>query len=135
VQVYGSTVTTRPASDYFLDGGRLTGQSDHLVNLQLGLEHPGRLSQQTVLLSYASQRVTSRGAANLPDIYESPGLRLDLVARQGANLFNQDVEFKVELRNLLSRGYREFQRRGGNVVFYNRYDMGVTYALSVSTRF
>jgi outer membrane receptor protein involved in Fe transport len=135
VQVYGSTVTTRPASDYFLDGGRLTGQSDHLVNLQLGLEHPGRLSQQTVLLSYASERVTSRGAANLPDIYESPGLRVDLVARHGANLFNQDVEFKVELRNLLSRGYREFQRRGGNVVFYNRYDMGVTYAVSVSTRF
>lgn len=135
VEVYGSTSTTRPASDYFLDGGRLTGQSDHLVNLQLGLEHPGQLSQQTVLLSYASERVTSRGAANLPDIFESPGLRLDLVARQGLNLFSQDVELKFELRNLLSRGYREFQRRGSNRVFYNRYDMGVAYALSLSTSF
>ncbi|HEX2596383.1 MAG TPA: TonB-dependent receptor [Luteimonas sp.] len=135
VDVYGSTVTRRPAGDYFLDGGRLTGQSDHLVNLQVGLEHPSRLSQQTLLLSYASDRVTSRGAANLPDIFESPGLRLDLVARQGLDLFSRPLEFKLEVRNVLSRGYREFQRRGGNVVYYNRYDMGVNYALSVSTNF
>ena len=57
------------------------------------------------------------------------------MARQGLNLFSQDVELKLELRNLLSRGYREFQRRGSNRVFYNRYDMGVAYALSLSTSF
>ena len=135
VDVYGSTVTERPASDYFLSGTRLTGQSDHLVNLQLGFEHPAHLSQQTLLLSYASSRVTSRGAAMLPDIFESPGLRLDFVARQGLNLFSRELELKLEARNLLSRGYREFQRRDSNVVFYNRYDSGLNYALSISMQF
>ena len=78
VQVYGSVITSRPASDYFVDGGQLTGQSDHLVNLQLGLESEDKLSQQTVLLSYASDRVTSRGGGSWPDIYESPGAQRGL---------------------------------------------------------
>ena len=84
VSVYGTS--TQPASNFFRDGSQLTGQSDHLVNLQLGLEQTGRLSQQTILLSYASDRVTSRGASGLPDIYESPGLRVDIVLRQGLTL-------------------------------------------------
>jgi outer membrane receptor protein involved in Fe transport len=134
-QVYGSTVTTRPASDYFVDGTPLTGQSDHIVNLQLGLEAPGRLSQQTILLSYASDRVTSRGAGGLPDIYESPGLRVDFVARQGMKLFEQDLELKLEVRNLFQQGYSEFQQRDGNTVYYNRYDVGVSYALSMNMTF
>ncbi|RYG27905.1 MAG: TonB-dependent receptor, partial [Burkholderiales bacterium] len=49
------------ATDYFRDGSALTGQSDHVANLQLGFENTERLSQQTILLSYASQRVVSRG--------------------------------------------------------------------------
>jgi len=58
VSVYGTT--TQPATNFFRDGSQLTGQSNHLVNLQLGLEQNGRLSQQTLLLAYASDRVTSR---------------------------------------------------------------------------
>src|SRR5690606_9050320 len=45
VQVFGTSV--QPASNYFRDGSQLTGQCDHLVNLQLGLERPDRLSQPT----------------------------------------------------------------------------------------
>src|SRR5690606_8158255 len=101
VRVFGTSV--QPASNFFVDGSQLTGQSDHLVNLQLGLEHPGRLSQQTILLSYASDRVTSRGPAGLPDIYESPGLRVDFVAREALNLFNTDIEAKLEIRNIFGR--------------------------------
>jgi len=133
VSVFGTT--TQPASNFFIDGTPLTGQSDHLVNLQLGLESSERLSQQTLLLSYASDRVTSRGAAGLPDIYESPGLTVDLVAREGFSLFGQDLELKLEGRNLARRGYREFQERGGNRVFYNRYDIGARFSASVTARF
>ncbi|WP_179672195.1 hypothetical protein, partial [Salmonella enterica] len=39
------------ATDYFSDGDPLTGQSDHIVNLQLCLEDTERLSQQTILIS------------------------------------------------------------------------------------
>jgi outer membrane receptor protein involved in Fe transport len=133
VSVFGTT--TQPAANFFRDGSQLTGQSDHLVNLQLGLEQTGALSQQTILLSYASDRVTSRGAAGLPDIYESPGLRLDVVLRQGLTFFQQDVEAKFEARNLLGKGYKEFQERGGNVVYYNQYDVGTSFVASISVNF
>jgi outer membrane receptor protein involved in Fe transport len=133
VRVYPATV--QPAGNFFLDGSPLTGQSDHLVNLQLGLEHPGRLSQQTVLLSYASDRVTSRGAAGLPDIYESPGLRVDLVIREAVRLFDTDLELKLQARNLFGQGYKEFQKRAGNTVYYNKYDIGTTISASLSLNF
>ncbi len=131
--VFGTVV--QPASNFFRDGSQLTGQSEHLANIQLGLEDSANLSQQTLLISYASDRVTSRGAAGLPDILESPGVTIDFVARQGANLFGQDVEFKFEARNLLRRDYREFQEREGNKVYFNRYDSGVKFSFSVSTSF
>jgi outer membrane receptor protein involved in Fe transport len=133
VEVFGTT--TQPASNFFIDGTPLTGQSDHLVNLQLGLESSERLSQQTLLLSYASDRVTSRGAAGLPDIYESPGLTVDFVAREGVKMFGQDLELKLEARNLTRQRYSEFQERGGNKVYYNRYDVGTTFSASVTARF
>jgi hypothetical protein len=132
-EVFGTV--TQPASNFFVDGTPLTGQSDHLVNLQIGLEDTDRLSQQTLLLSYVSDRVTSRGAAGLPDIYESPGLVVDFVARQGVTMFGQDVEFKFEARNIFGRDYQEFQKRGGNVVYYNRYAMGTSLSASVSVKF
>jgi hypothetical protein len=135
-EIYGSAVTTRPASNYFVDGARLTGQSKHLVNLQLGLERPDRLSQQTILVSYASDRVTSRSSsADWPDIQESPGLRVDLVVRQGMTLFGQLLDLKLEARNLLGRGYREFQKNGASIIYYNRYDVGTSFAASVGMSF
>ncbi len=137
VQYYTPAQQTWNANQFFRDGSQLTGQSDHLVNLQFGFETPGRLSQQTVLLSYSSDRVTSRGGVGtgLPDIYESPGLKLDVVLRQGFALLGQDFETKLEARNILARGYKEFQQRSGNIVYYNKYDVGASFRLSVSTSF
>lgn len=126
---------SQPARNYFIDGTPLTGQSDHVINLQLGLEDVASLSQQTLLISYVGDRVTSRGAAGLPDIFESPGVTVDLVARQGFSLFGRDLEMKLEARNLFGRGYREFQERNGNRIFINRYDVGTSFSASVSTKF
>src|SRR3546814_8735941 len=50
-----------PATNLFTDGSRLTGQSRHPANLQIGLENEDRLSQQTLMLTYASRSVTNRG--------------------------------------------------------------------------
>jgi len=133
VSVYGTAV--QPASNFFADGSSLTGQSDHLVNLQLGLESSTRLSQQTILVSYASDRVTSRGPAGLPDIYESPGWRVDFVAREAFTLFDTSMEAKLEVRNVLGTGYREFQERNGNVVYYNKYDVGTLFSASLTMSF
>ncbi len=123
------------ATDYFRDGAPLTGQSDHILNLEVGLEDRDALSQQTLLLAWASKRVTNRGASGQPDIFEKPGVRLDFVARQGITLAGVPSELKVEIRNILGQEYREFQRSGDNVVFYNLYDQGTTFSLGWSFTF
>lgn len=133
--VYGASSTK--ASDFFRNGAALTGQSNHLINLQLGLEDTDKLSQQTFILSYASKRVTSRGInnQNQPDVYEYPGFNLDFVVRQGVTLAGRDLDVKFEARNLTNRNYKEQQKSGNNSVLFNFYRPGVTVNLSVSASF
>jgi outer membrane receptor protein involved in Fe transport len=135
VHVFGASSTQ--ATDYFTDGDRLTGQSKHLGNIQIGLEDQEGLSQQTFLITYASKRSISRGLSNTdqPDVIEAPGLRIDFVARQGFKLFKQDVELKFEARNLTGRGHIEYQQIGDNRVNVNGYDLGRVFALAASIKF
>jgi len=136
VAVFASS--SNAATDFFRDGSPLTGQSDHLVNLQIGLESGNFLSQQTFLLTYASERVVSRGlngSPPQPDILEDPGFRLDFVMREGFTLFGQDFEGKVEIRNILGRKHEEFQESGDNRIEVNTYDVGTTFAGSISVTF
>lgn len=115
---------------------RLTGQSKHLLNLQLSLEDTERLSQQAILLSYASPRVTNRGPNLTPDIIEKPGVQLDVVLRQGLllPLIRKQIELKAEARNLLGTDYREMQDLNGSHLIINRYDLGRSYALSATVK-
>jgi outer membrane receptor protein involved in Fe transport len=131
-----------PAGLQFRDGAPLTGQSDHLVNVQLGIEDKASLSQVTLLFNYASNRVTNRGPSNLsgtgfqPDVIEKPGIRLDLVARQGFKVVGGEWELKLEARNLTGTRYQEGQTfAGGNEVFTNRYAVGRTFSVGLSTTF
>jgi len=126
---------TRPADIFFFDGAPLTGQSDHLVNVQIGLEDTDKLSQQTLLFTYASPRVTSRGPSGQPDIKEKPGISLDFVARQGVMLSGKEIELKFEARNLTGRTYKELQQSGDNVIYFNRYKLGRLFSLSASVKF
>ena len=134
--VFGASSTI--ATDFFRDGSPLTGQSDHIANLQLGFEQPGRLSQQTLLLSYASNRVVSRGlngSVPQPDVIERPGLRIDFVVREAMDFMGKEVELKFEARNITGRRHEEFQQSGSNRVDINTYDVGTTLALSASVKF
>jgi outer membrane receptor protein involved in Fe transport len=131
-----------PANLQFRDGAPLTGQSEHLVNVQVGLEDKASLSQITLLFNYASDRVTNRGPSNLsgsgfqPDIIEKPGIRLDLVARQGFKVAGGQWELKAEARNLTGTRYQEGQTfSNGNQVFVNRYRLGRVLSLGLSTTF
>ncbi|MEM6832706.1 MAG: TonB-dependent receptor [Pseudomonadota bacterium] len=122
------------ATRYFRDGAPLTGQSTHLANLQIGLEHPDYLSQQTLILNYASERVSIRGNNN-PDVVEKPGVILDFVARQGIEFGDTMVEVKLEARNLLNADFQEFVELNDSRLDINRYERGRSFALSVSARF
>ncbi|MFN3370114.1 MAG: TonB-dependent receptor domain-containing protein [Sphingomonadaceae bacterium] len=125
----------RPATLFFTDGDRMTGQSDHIANLQLGLQSTEKLSEQTFLLTYASDRVTQRGPNDTPDLVERPGLRLDFVMREEVNLGRQPVELKFEARNITGTGYRESQKLGSSEVFNNRYKIGTSFSLGITAKF
>lgn len=129
-----------PATQVFADGSPLTGQSEHLANLQLGIENIDKLSQLTLLLAYASERVTSRGAlfgtSVDPDIVEDPGLTVDIVARQGINIGNMpELELKIEARNIFGRDNFETQDFGTGVARINNYDVGTSFSASISAKF
>ncbi len=123
------------ATNYFRDGVPLTGQSDHLANFQISLENADVLQQFTLLATYASERVTSRGFLDLPDIYEDPGLRLDLVYRQGLTLAGVPLELKLEARNLTGRDNLEYQDNGERRIDINSYEVGRSFAASISAEF
>lgn len=123
------------ATLFFIDGDPLTGQSDHLVNMQLGLEDQDKLQQLTFLLNFASERVTRRGTAGLPDIVEDPGLTFDIVARQGIELFAMPLELKLEARNIFGRGNFEFQEVGDNRIEINTFDVGTSISFGVTAKF
>lgn len=129
-----------PASQVFTDGSPLTGQSEHLANLQFGIENTDQLEQITFALTYASERVTSRGANTGgvldPDIVERPGFNLDIVARQGFEWPGfAEMELKFEARNVLGRGHVEFQDFETGRANINSYDVGRTFAASISAKF
>ncbi len=134
--VFGASSTI--ARDFFQDGSPLTGQSDHIGNVQLGMESTDKLSQQTILLTYASDRVVSRGlngSPPQPDVIERPGLRLDFVARQSFDVGGKELELKFEARNITGRKHVEFQQSGSNVIQINSYNVGRSFALSASVKF
>jgi hypothetical protein len=132
-----------PASNIFQNRAPLVGQSEHLLNLQVGLEDTDSLSQLTFLVSYASERVTFRGstlsdagAPIYPDAVERPGLRVDIVLRQGFNFLGSQAELKVEARNIFETGYREFQDYGeGGLIDVNSYENGARLSAGLSLRF
>jgi len=124
-----------PATDIFRDGLPLTGQSDHVANLQLGFQDDDGLSEQTILLNYASNRVAFRGPSGQPDLVEQPGIRLDVVLRQGFKVFGREIEAKIEGRNLTNTRFQEFQRLNASRVDTNTYVLGRSFQASFSAKF
>jgi TonB-dependent receptor len=125
-----------PASDIFRVGSLpLTGQSDHVANLQFGFQDDAGLSEQTILLNYASNRVAFRGPSGQPDLVEKPGIRLDVVIRQGFKIFGKEIEAKLEGRNLTNTRYQEFQRLNASRIDTNSYVLGRSFQASLSAKF
>ncbi|WP_417611009.1 TonB-dependent receptor domain-containing protein [Parasphingorhabdus sp.] len=129
------TLSATDASNLFNDGDRLTGQSTHVANLQFGMEKEEGLSQQTVLLTYNSPRVTARGPQDQPDLVERTGWKLDVVLREEMNIAGQDFELKFEARNLLGTDYRESQTLGATEILNNAYDVGTRFSMSIGLNF
>lgn len=129
--------TPQPAADYFVDGVALTGQSDHILNLQLSLEDEDSLSQQSLLVTYTSDRITNRSPiGDAPDIIEEGRIQLDFVWRQAFSLFGQEVQGTLEIRNILNEDFREFfGAPDGSSIDALSYDRGRSFSLGLSTTF
>jgi outer membrane receptor protein involved in Fe transport len=125
---------TNVAENLFRDGAPLVGQSDHIANLSLSFEDTEKVQQLTLLVNYASERVTSRGQS-LPDVVEDPGLTVDLVGRSELKLGGQPLELSFEVRNIFGRDNFEFQESNGNRVEINTFDIGTTFAVGVKANF
>ncbi len=123
------------ASLFVTDGSVLQGQSDHIANLQIGIEDPSTRTQATLIANYVSERVSARGRPTQPDYIQKPGTSLDLVLRKGFMLGDKEMTLGFSARNLLDTRYEEFQERGGNRVDVLSYTPGISYSLSISASF
>jgi outer membrane receptor protein involved in Fe transport len=128
-----------PAINVFTPDSPLTGQSEHLANVQVGIEDTDKLQQLTFMLTYASERVISRGprAGGVidPDIIEKPGINFDIVARFGLDFEGVPLELKLEGRNLLGTAHEEVQEYEAYLLQSNVYDVGRSVSVSLSATF
>lgn len=123
-----------PARNFVIDGSRLQGQSKHLANAQFGVETLDGNTQATFLLNYASKRSTARGQAGAPDFEQEPGILLDFTFRHKFEVWGQEFTAGFEARNLLGEEFDEFQKRGGDEIKLNNYDLGRSVSVSLSAR-
>lgn len=123
-----------PAANFVIDGSPLQGQSKHLANGQFGFETLDGMTQATLLLNYASKRSTARGQNSAPDFQQEPGVLLDFTIRHKFALWGQEFTAGFEARNLLGEDFDEFQKRGGDEIKLNNYDLGRSVSISLSAR-
>ena len=123
--IIGPDLQPVAANLLFEDGAPLTGQSDHLANLQIGIEDtdsvcagdlPGHLCQRA-----GHQPRPDPGPAAPARHHRAARPAPRFRARQEVPLFGARVELKLEARNLLGQDYEEFQQAGGNRIDINSY--------------
>ena len=122
------------ASLLFDDGAPLVGQSDHIANFSIGIEDTEKTQQASILVNYATERVTLRGGP-LPDVVEDPGLTVDFVARTELGLLGQDLELSFQVRNIFSRDNFEFQESDTGRIEINTFDVGTSFSMGLKAEF
>lgn len=132
-----SAPNTVNAAGLYSDGRRLQGQSDHLANLQLGVENIDKGWDAFFLLNYSSDRIRvveslSDGA---PEVVEQLPLSLDFVTNVPFEIRGGEYEFGLKVQNILNDKYEATQEAGGNEVVIDGYDIGRTIAVSLKRRF
>ena len=135
VQPYGYPGPV-PALEFVKDGSRLQGQSEHIANLQVGIESDSSKLKATLIANYVSERISARGRPGQPDYLEDPGTTLDFVVRKGLadwGMFTPSLSFSA--RNLLDTKYQEYQESAGNRIDIYTYKPGVSWDVSLTLAF
>ena len=133
----GFNGAAQAARSFVADGSRMQGQSEHIANLQLGIENEDTDLQATLVANYVSERISVRGRAGQPDYMEKPGTTLDLVVRKGLDFgyqrFKPSIRFSA--RNLLDTRHEEYQQADGGRIDLYSYKPGISYDFSLSVEF
>ncbi|GGD00038.1 TonB-dependent receptor domain-containing protein [Aquisalinus flavus] len=131
----GTTAQEVPTNAFVADGSRLVGQSEHLFNLQLGLEDANSGFQGTFLVNYASERTLYRGEGSQPSVVETPPVTLDLVINQDLDILGGDVSLGVKLQNITNSGYNATISDEIQELDFEAYDIGRSFSVSLNKAF
>lgn len=133
----GVTPVTISAAGLYTDGRQLQGQSDHLVNLQFGIENYDAGWDVFLLLNYTSERIRAvEDLSNgLPSINEELPVSLDLVANIPFEIRGGEYEFGFKIQNILDDRYVATQTLNDTSVIIDDYNIGSTVAVSLKRRF
>ena len=133
----GVTPLILSAEGLYGDGRKLQGQSDHLANLQLGLEDYDAGWEATFLLNYSSDRIRAveDRSNGLPSIIESLPLTVDFVFNKDFEIGKGEYEFGFKVQNILNDGYEASQSLGDSKIIVDSYDPGTTIAANLKHRF
>lgn len=127
------------ASAFIVDGRSLQGQSDHLFNLQIGVEDVEKRSRATFLVNWASQRIRQTEnliGADAPAVVERPPVLIDFVWSRELETFGGEWEVNFAVRNILGDDYEATQTfPDGSVALFDVYDLGRELSFGVKKRF
>lgn len=133
----GVTPLVLSASGLYTDGRALQGQSDHLANLQLGIDDYENGWEATLLLNYSSERIRAvEDLSNgLPSILEQLPLSLDFVYNHDLTIGGGEYTLGFKIQNILNEGYEATQTLGDSQIIVDDFDIGTTFAASLKRRF
>jgi outer membrane receptor protein involved in Fe transport len=127
------------ATRFGLNGTKLQGTPENILNLQFGWE--GSADQLTLLVGWVDERILQRGlnsgAVTLPDVIEKPGVQLDLVYKRDIPVAGHVLTWSVSGRNLLNEAHEEFQTSAGTLgrTEYNTYERGMSFSTGLTAKF
>ncbi len=129
-----------PATNFVTDGRSLQGQSDHLFNLQLGVEDTELDSRATILVNWASKRIRNvesfLSGVVAPPVFEQPPILIDFVYSRGFEKWGGQYEIGLDIRNILGSDYEATQDfADGTTAIFDRYKLGRTFSISLKREF
>ncbi|MEL7480303.1 MAG: TonB-dependent receptor [Pseudomonadota bacterium] len=136
----GAEAVIQDGTDFIVDGRRLQGQSEHLVNVQIGLEEPETNGKATLLLNWASERI--RQTENVftggitPAVIEETPVLLDFVVSRDFVSFGQTWNLELAARNLIGDDYEATQTfDDGTVADFDVFDLGREFTAKATVKF
>ena len=140
---FGGAITplTSAASSFFTDGRALQGQSDHIVNGQIGYVDEDARSRMFLLVNWSSERIRQVGllvgGGQVPDTVERLPVTIDFVYGKEFD-FAGTTGWKLEakVQNILGDRYEATaDGTNGTSVPIDFYDLGQVFSASLSKRF